>query len=242
MINAYAEVIINTGEDNYLTTADAYIEGHTVLASQFINEQLGLMSGLREDQLGLGHAYEIDPDLENSMLYEIAKAQLSRDIFPNSPLKFMPPTKHMTGDIFQGHVKDTLFNITSVLTGQEIHLLGMLTEAIHTPFMHDRAISIKSAKYVKKATQGLMEEIEYSKDGKINQFAKKVLDDALIMLKEVSNIGLEEAFSKGMFANIKRFLDGGKGLDGVVVKSDAYYNPFMERMEKELGIGGESKW
>ena len=31
-INAYAGVVINTGEDNYLTTADAVEEAHTVLA------------------------------------------------------------------------------------------------------------------------------------------------------------------------------------------------------------------
>ena len=38
MVNAFAGVIINTGEDNYLTTADAYEAAHTVLASQLINE------------------------------------------------------------------------------------------------------------------------------------------------------------------------------------------------------------
>ena len=40
IINGFAGVIINTGEDNYLTTADAIEEAHTVLASQFINEQI----------------------------------------------------------------------------------------------------------------------------------------------------------------------------------------------------------
>jgi len=40
VINGFAGVIINTGEDNYLTTADAVEEAHTVLASQFINEQI----------------------------------------------------------------------------------------------------------------------------------------------------------------------------------------------------------
>ena len=45
-INAYAGVIINTGEDNYLTTADAVEEAHTVLASQFLNEQFALRAGL----------------------------------------------------------------------------------------------------------------------------------------------------------------------------------------------------
>ena len=39
-ISALAGIIINTGEDNYLTTADAVEAAHTVLASQFINEAL----------------------------------------------------------------------------------------------------------------------------------------------------------------------------------------------------------
>lgn len=35
IINGFAGIIINTGEDNYLTTSDAFEEAHTVLASQF---------------------------------------------------------------------------------------------------------------------------------------------------------------------------------------------------------------
>ncbi|MDP3616641.1 MAG: lysine 5,6-aminomutase subunit alpha, partial [Rhodoferax sp.] len=65
MINAFAGIIINTGEDNYLTTADAFEAAHTVLASQLINEQFAYLSGLKPEQMGLGHAFEIDPDMEN---------------------------------------------------------------------------------------------------------------------------------------------------------------------------------
>ncbi|MGL5056510.1 MAG: lysine 5,6-aminomutase subunit alpha TIM-barrel domain-containing protein, partial [Fusobacteriaceae bacterium] len=43
VINGFAGVIINTGEDNYLTTADAVENAHTVLASDLINEQLAFM-------------------------------------------------------------------------------------------------------------------------------------------------------------------------------------------------------
>jgi len=39
----------------------------------------------------------------------------------------------MAGDIFRGHVLDNFFNLVGVLTGQGIQLLGMPTEAIHTP-------------------------------------------------------------------------------------------------------------
>ena len=84
-INAYAGVVINTGEDNYLTTADAVEEAHTVLASQFLNEAFALRAGLPEEQQGLGHAFEIDPDVENGFLYELAQAEMAREIFPKAP-------------------------------------------------------------------------------------------------------------------------------------------------------------
>ncbi|MFU8802270.1 MAG: lysine 5,6-aminomutase subunit alpha TIM-barrel domain-containing protein, partial [Bradymonadaceae bacterium] len=77
MINAAAGIVINTGEDNYLTTADAIEAAHTVTASQFINEQVALRSGLPEEQMGLGHAMEIDPSIENGFLMELAQAQLA---------------------------------------------------------------------------------------------------------------------------------------------------------------------
>jgi len=168
MINAYADIIINTGEDNYLTTADAVEEAHTVLASEFINEELGLRSGLKAEQLGLGHAFEINPEIEDGFLMEIAQAQLIRQIFPDSPLKYMPPTKFMNGNIFKGHLQDGMFNLASILTGQGIQLLGMLTEAIHTPFIQDRALSIENAKYIFNNARHLSEEIIFRKDGRWN--------------------------------------------------------------------------
>ncbi|HET9030969.1 MAG TPA: lysine 5,6-aminomutase subunit alpha, partial [Candidatus Aquilonibacter sp.] len=132
MLNAQSGIIINTGEDNYLTTADAVEQAPAVLASQFINEEFAHRAGMPDEQIGLGDAYEINPDLQDGFLYQVAQAQLSRQIFPKAPLKYMPPTKHMTGDIFKGHLMDAMFNLTSVMTKQTIHLCGMLTEAIHT--------------------------------------------------------------------------------------------------------------
>lgn len=91
VINSFAGVIINTGEDNYLTTADAVEEAHTVLASQFLNEQFALKAGLPEEQMGLGHAFEISPDVENGFLYELAQAQMARRSSPMHRLNTCPP-------------------------------------------------------------------------------------------------------------------------------------------------------
>ncbi|KGM39884.1 dioxygenase [Aquabacterium sp. NJ1] len=230
MVNAYAGIIINTGEDNYLTTADAYDAAHTVLASQLINEQFAYLSGLQPDQMGLGHAFEINPTLENGFLWELAHAQLVRQVFPEACLKYMPPTKHMTGNIFKGHIQDALFNVASVLTQQNIHLLGMMTEAIHTPLMQDRFLAIQNARYVFGNLRDLHEEIQFTPGGRIEQRAQQVLAETEALLGQIEQDGLPAAIAQGTFADISRTLTGGKGLDGVIPKAPGYFNPFPARM------------
>ncbi|MCT4593736.1 MAG: lysine 5,6-aminomutase subunit alpha [Anaeromicrobium sp.] len=230
IINGFAGVIINTGEDNYLTTADAVEEAHTVLASQFINEQFALVAGLPEEQMGLGHAFEITPDLENGFLFELSQAQMAREIFPNAPLKYMPPTKFMTGDIYKGHVQDALFNMVAIMTNQSLQLLGMLTEAIHTPLLQDRALSIANAKYVFNNARDISSEIEFKNGGIIQSRAQEVLQNAADMLNEIETEGIFSTIEEGKFAGVKRKMDGGKGLEGVTKKHDKYFNPFVELM------------
>lgn len=231
VINGYAGVIINTGEDNYLTTADAVEAAHTVLASDLINEQLALLAGLPEEQMGLGHAFEMDPMLENGFLFELAQAQMTREIFPKAPLKYMPPTKFMTGNIFRGHIQDALFNMVGIWTNQGIQLLGMPTEAIHTPFMSDRFLSIENAKYIFNNMRSIGDEMEFKEGGIIRNRAKTVLDNAISLLEKLNEEGLFAALEKGIFGDVKRPKNGGKGLDGVCLKGSHYSNPFIQLMK-----------
>lgn len=230
IINGFAGVIINTGEDNYLTTADAVEEAHTVLASQFINEQFALIAGLPEEQMGLGHAFEIHPDIKDGFLLELSQAQMAREIFPKAPLKYMPPTKFMTGDIFKGHIQNALFNMVTIMTNQKLHLLGMLTEAIHTPFMSDRALSIENAKYIFNNMSSFGDEITFKEGGIIQNRADEVLNKSYELLTEIEKEGLFTTLEKGIFAGVKRPINGGKGLEGVVEKEKDYFNPFIDLM------------
>ncbi|MCR5115793.1 MAG: lysine 5,6-aminomutase subunit alpha [Bacteroidales bacterium] len=231
VINGFAGVIINTGEDNYLTTADAVEAAHTVLASDLINEQLALLAGLPEEQMGLGHAFEMDPMLENGFLLELAQAQMTREIFPKATLKYMPPTKFMTGNIFRGHIQDALFNIIGIWTHQGIQLLGMPTEAIHTPFMSDRYLSIENARYIFNDMRSIGEEMEFREGGICRERAKTVLNNTIELLKQIVDDGLFTALEKGIFGDVKRSKTGGKGLAGVTAKGENYFNPFIERMK-----------
>ncbi|MEO6835000.1 MAG: lysine 5,6-aminomutase subunit alpha [Candidatus Tumulicola sp.] len=234
MLNAYSGIIINTGEDNYLTTADAVDQAPAVLASQFINEEFAHRAGMPDGQIGLGDAYEIDPDLEDGFLYQVAQAQLTRQIFPNAPLKYMPPTKHMTGDIFKGHLIDALFNLTSVMTGQTIHLCGMLTEATHTPYLGDRALSLENARYIMNTARHFGEEIAVKPGGAIERRAGDVLSGCEELLNRVGGMGLMAAIDTALFADVKRSPDGGRGFDGVFARAGDYFNPFDEALRREL--------
>ncbi len=234
MVNAFAGISINTGEDNYLTTSDAVEAADTVLASDLINEQFALNSGLTPKMLCLGHAYEIKPEIENSFLLELAMAALLREVFPEHPLKYMPPTKHMTGDIFRTFLVNGLFNLVGQWTGQGVQLLGMLTEAIHTPFLQDRYLAIRNAELVMNAVKSIGSEMIFRPGGLVQTRAQTVLDRTLALLRRVEENGLMDSIAAGVFAEVKRAKNGGKGLSGVAAKTDAYYNPVLDVFAREL--------
>lgn len=230
LVCATAGIMIQTGEDNYLTTAESLGAFHQVVASQFINESFAHRAQLPDELIALGHAYEMDPTRKNSFLLELGQALLVRECFPRHPLKYMPPTRHMTGDVFFGHVYDAFFTLTTVWSRQSVQLLGMPTEAVHTPLLMDRFLALAATDYVHTATADIAGEVTFRKDGVVQTRARTVLNEALALLEEIERIGLMEAIAKAKFADVKRPVDGGKGLDGVLPKSERYANPLHDRM------------
>ncbi|WP_370248484.1 lysine 5,6-aminomutase subunit alpha [Nocardioides sp.] len=230
-VHARAGIIINTGEDNYLTTADAVEAAHTVTTSQLLNEFFAHEAGLADWQLGLGHAFEIDPAIPDSFRLELAHALLARELFPDAPLKWMPPTRHMTGDVFRGNLLDGFFNLAGALTGQGILLVGMMTEAVVTPWLSDRDIALQNVRYVLDAAGRLHEDFHPRPDGVIVQRAHHVLEEAITLLEQVGRDGLLSAIAAGTFGLMKRPADAGRGLEGVAETSDAYVNPAVDLLD-----------
>jgi beta-lysine 5,6-aminomutase alpha subunit len=239
-VHARAGIIINTGEDNYLTTADAVEAAHTVTTSQLLNEYFAKEAGLEDWQLGLGHAFEIDPDVPDSFRMELAHALLARELFPDAPLKWMPPTRHMTGDIFRGYLLDGFFNLAGALTGQGILLVGMMTEAVVTPWLSDRDLALQNVRYVLNAAGSLQEDFRPAPDGFIAERARQVLAESIDLLERIAadrdsagDPPLLAAIADGTFGLMKRPPDAGRGLDGVARKAPEYFNPATEILEGE---------
>jgi beta-lysine 5,6-aminomutase alpha subunit len=230
-ICGFAGIIINTGEDNYITTADADEAAHTVIASQLINETFAHLAGMRDELIGFGHSFEIDPAREDTLLREFAMAMMVRELFPRSPIKYMPPTKHKEGDIFFSHAYDVMADLVAITTGQGIQLLGMMTEAMHNPFLMDRYTALKAGAYVYRAARHLGSEISFRPDGIVARRQQEVFDKALHLLEEAAKDGMMAAIGKARFGDTARTPEGGKGLDGVVARAPDYFNPFLEALE-----------
>jgi beta-lysine 5,6-aminomutase alpha subunit len=145
----------------------------------------------------------------------------------------MPPTKHKTGDIFQAHVHDAMFNLVGITTNQSIELLGMFSEAVHNPMLMDRYLSLKAAKYVYNACKHLGDEIEFKADGIIARRAAAVLAEAHDLLQLVESETIWTAIARGDFADVKRSREGGKGFAGVVARDPDYVNPLLDALEAE---------
>jgi beta-lysine 5,6-aminomutase alpha subunit len=241
MINGYFGVVINTGEDNYLRTADAIEAAPSVTASQFINHQLARESGVPDSQIALGDAFEIDVPVRNGLLYEWAQAQLTRELFPDCPVKYMPPTRHMDGNLFRTHAADTLFNLVTIATGQGMQTVGVPTEGIFTPHIHDRVLGLQNVEYVFNAAHDLGEEIEFKRGGIIQTRAQQVLAGAHELLERIAETGLFEAIEQATFGDVSRGIGDGRGIEGIVATDEGYFNPVVELM-REAAVAGEASY
>ncbi|HEX7609324.1 MAG TPA: lysine 5,6-aminomutase subunit alpha [Solirubrobacteraceae bacterium] len=233
MINGYFGVVINTGEDNYLRTADALEAAPSVTASQFINYELAHESGVPDPQIALGDAFEIDVPVRNGLLYEWAQAQLTRELFPDCPVKYMPPTRHMDGNLFRTHASDALFNLVTIATGQGIQTIGVPTEGIFTPHIHDRVLGLQNVEYVFNAAHDLGEEIEFKRGGIIQTRARQVLAGAHALLERIAGTGLLSAIEQATFGDVSRGIQDGRGIEGIVTTEEGYLNPVVELMRQE---------
>jgi beta-lysine 5,6-aminomutase alpha subunit len=143
----------------------------------------------------------------------------------------MPPTRYMTGDIFQGYLLSGFFNLAGALTGQDILLVGMMTEAVVTPLLSDRDLALRNVRYVLDAAGGMAEDFHPAPDGLIVQRAQHVLREAVDLLRQIRDEGLLASIARGTFGGMHRPSDAGRGADGVFPCAPGYYNPVSDLLD-----------
>ena len=228
-VQARAGIVVSPGEDNFLVRADADDAASAVIASQLLNEYFGREAGLETWQLGFGHGLEIEPERPDSFLFELAQAQLVRELFPGAPLKYMPPTANVTGDALAGCLLDAFFTLAGLMTDQSILCVGMMPEGGQLPFRADQELALANVRYVRTAAGRLG--LSFAPDSFVTERAHQVLDGAVGLLRRISTEGLLNAIADGTFGLTRRPPDGGRGLDGVVARAESYFNPVTSLLE-----------
>ena len=229
-VHARAGIIINTGEDNYLTTADAVEAAHTVTVSQLLNEYFAKEAGLEDWQLGLGHAFEINPEVPDSFRMELAHALLARELFPKAPLKWMPPTRHMTGDVFRGYLLDAFFNLAGRddrpghpagrhddRGGRHAVALRPRPGAAERPLRHGRRRQPARGLRARARTAS-----SSSAPTRCSPRASTCWSGSWPTSRKT---GLLDAIADGTFGLMKRPADAGRGLDGVAEQGARLLQP-----------------
>ena len=173
------------GEDNYLTTANAVEKAHTVLASQFINEAFALRAGLRTAQMGLGHAYEIDPWLEDSFLSGNGAGAAHPTDFrlPSDQMDAADQTqngRHLLCSCARRSIRSRRGNDKAVHRALGHVQRGRFTTRADGPLPRPKA-----TRYVYNACKHLGDEMEFRTDGIVARRAVQVLDEALELLVAV---------------------------------------------------------
>lgn len=212
MLCARAGIVVTTGRGCHSAT-DAYRNAHHVFAHQFLNEQFAQRAGLVPELLGFGHAFDIDPAIEDGFLYELAQAQMMREIFPRSPIKYMPPSNSASDSAAQNDIRNAMFNVCAIITEQTIQILGNTTD---------------NANYIFNAARHIGDEILFVPNGKTMRRAHTVLENAHKFLKKIEAAGLLKALAQGMFAEANRDENGGTGIEGVFQKDRNYFNPVLD--------------
>jgi beta-lysine 5,6-aminomutase alpha subunit len=177
----------------------------------------------------------------NGLLLEWAQAQLTRELFPACPVKYMPPTRHMDGNLFRTHACDSLFNLVTIATGQGIQTIGVPTEGIFTPHVHDRVIGLENVNYVFDSARDLGDEIEFKRGGIVQTRAQEVLGGAHELLERIAEIGLFAALGEGVFGDVRRHVGEGRGVEGIIETEDGYLNPTSELMHRAVSRGAPSR-
>lgn len=106
----------------------------------------------------------------------------------------------------------------------------MPTEAIHTPFMSDRYLSIENARYIFNNMKNIGDEVVFKENGIIQNRAKEVLDKATVLLEKIEREGLLQPWKKEFLPVSSDPKTEGKGWNGVCAKGKNYSNPFVEIM------------
>ena len=93
-------------------------------------------------------------------------------------------------------------------------------------------MGLENTRYVFNFAKDLAGEIQFKPDGIIQRHAQDTLKEASEMLMAIAEQGLFKSIENKFFGNVSRGLYDGKGREGIIEKSNDYFNPFNDLLRR----------
>jgi len=210
-------------EGAHVRHLDAYRDAHELVVSQFIEEAFCNEAQIPPEFFAVGHAFDVDPLMDEGFLHELARASLMRELYPRNPLVYLPPSKFCLNKPLSCTELNALFELSASITEQSI---------VVNPLFKDKFEMLQTAALVLKNSRTLGDEIQFYPNGKIARRSNTILENASRMLRKIEAAGLLESMAKGWIADRTVDEKSGAGLEGVFQKERDYFNPVEEILQK----------
>jgi beta-lysine 5,6-aminomutase alpha subunit len=210
-------------EGSHVRHLDAYRDAHELVASQFIEEAFCEHAAVPPELFAVGHAFDVDPLMDEGFLHELARAALMRELYPRNLLVYLPPSKFCLDKPLSCTELNAIFELAASVTEQSV---------VASPLFKNKFEMLQTAALVLKNSRTLGDEIQFYPNGKIARRAATILENTAKMLKKIELTGLLEAMAKGIIAEKAVDEKGGSGLEGVFQKERDYFNPVEILLQK----------
>ena len=226
MINGYFGVVINTGEDNYLRTADAIEAAPSVTASQFINHQLARDSGVPDAQIALGDAFEIDvPGHQRSAATSGRRRSSRASCSPTAPSSTCRRPGTWTATC-SARTPPTRCSTSSRSPPARASRRSACPPRASSRRTSTTACSgLQNVDYVFNAARDLGEEIEFKRGGHHPDARAGGARRRARAARADRADGLFKAIEDATFGDVSRSVDEGRGIDGIVATEARLLQP-----------------
>ena len=219
LIAARAGMTVFSRDQVLQSKIDAHRQAQQAIVSVLLNDEFSQLAGVAAEQMILPHIFSINAERENSLLLELAHAQIMRELFTRSSLLFIPPpAQHAYQDWIVA-----LFHFIGMISEQGTHVVSVQGETLAENWM-----GIKALNYLSKAAKSAGDELLINSNGIIARRAHTLLENTLKLLKKIESQGLFNSLEEGIFASTKSA--GAKGSKELFQRDKKYFNPVIDAL------------
>jgi D-ornithine 4,5-aminomutase subunit beta len=228
-INMYRSFVDAAAKEAWKVTPELFVQ-------HAINTAYSRAVGMPAEQIALSTVPPTAPPAPKLRL-DLPYAVALRDVFQGYKIRAQQNTRYMEADTLEATVTHVLDTLISRLTSADVQSTITPDEGCNIPWHYNNVAGVNTARQTLMGADGLMELIEFKKDGPLWEQAREPKERAVLFLEEIlEGGGYYAAVAAGQFVDsgyfperkgdgIMRDPNGGDGAGTVLARALDYGAP-----------------